>query len=89
MAEIGTRMLDDLSVPPELRKLGFHIPPFNSVNHLHLHTQALPYKSRLRGAKYPIAHGVKGKEKGFSWFVEVGQAIRILERGGKVEVWPC
>lgn len=82
-------MLDDLGSPPESRKLGFHIPPFNSVNHLHLHTQTLPYKSKLREAEYPVANGAVGKEKGFSWFVEVGQAVRILEGGGRVGVWPC
>lgn len=70
-------------------RLGFHIPPYNSVDHLHLHAHGLPYKSPWRRAKYPFAPGQKGKEKGFSWFVEVEQAIRILESGRSVGVMPC
>lgn len=67
-------------------RMGFHIPPFNSVNHLHLHLHALPYHGVLK-LEYPIS---KGREsKGFSWFVEVDQAIEILQRGKTIGVLPC
>ena len=33
-------------------RMGFHIPPYNSVNHLHLHCLGLPYRNRLIGMKY-------------------------------------
>lgn len=33
-------------------RFGFHRPPFNSVDHLHLHCTALPYKSVWRRLKY-------------------------------------
>lgn len=70
-------------------RMGFHIPPYNSVNHLHLHVQGLPYKSLAKKAKYPVASGYGYYHKGFSWFVDVSQAIQILENGGRVGVFPC
>lgn len=71
-----------------LGRMGFHIPPFNSVNHLHLHLHALPYRGAFK-LEYPISKGKNGKSKGFSWFVEVDQAIEILQRGKTIGVFPC
>ncbi|KAH7928109.1 HIT-like protein [Leucogyrophana mollusca] len=86
---IGHSILDDLDIPVSERRLGFHIPPFNTVNHLHLHVQALPHKSFARRMKYPIVGGFGPYTKGFSWFVEAGQAVRILDQGGQVRISPC
>ncbi|KAI9634509.1 HIT-like domain-containing protein [Dioszegia hungarica] len=83
-------------------KLGFHIPPFSSVPHLHLHVLVPPY-TFLGKLKYPISHrsggtstntfpedgkgiGKRGSGKGWSWFVEARQARGILERGGSVKI---
>lgn len=68
--------------------MGFHIPPFNSVNHLHLHVHALPYRG-IRKFEWPVSKGKNGKTKGFSWFVEVDQVIEILRQGKTVGVFPC
>ena len=70
-------------------RLGFHIPPFNSVNHLHLHVHALPYSTNFLALKYPFISGFNGYSKGLTWFAEVQQAIQILERGNRVGVLPC
>ena len=70
-------------------RLGFHIPPFNSVDHLHLHLHALPYTTNILALKYPFKPGYYGYSKGLTWFVEVQQAIQILERGNRVGVLPC
>ena len=37
--------------PPETR-FGFHIPPFNSVDHLHMHAFALPFEPAWKERKY-------------------------------------
>jgi len=89
MADIGHQVLDARNVPRSHRKLGFHIPPYYSVAHLHMHVQSLPYVSLTKAFKYPIVGGFGRYQKGFSWFAEAGQTARILERGKAVKISPC
>ena len=53
MLELGTRAIarDFPDDPPETR-YGFHIPPFNSVDHLHMHAFALPFEPAWKERKY-------------------------------------
>ncbi|KAI0091445.1 HIT-like protein [Irpex rosettiformis] len=89
MAEIGHTVLDQLNVPQDLRRMGFVIPPFNSVNHLHLHILGLPFTSTVKSIMYRVSSGTDGNDKGFSWFGEVNQVIGILKKGGSVNVFAC
>jgi len=39
--------------------------------------------------EFPVSKEKKGKSKGFNWFVEVDQAIEILQQGKTIGVFPC
>uniref|UniRef100_A0A061RW72 Histidine triad family protein n=2 Tax=Tetraselmis sp. GSL018 TaxID=582737 RepID=A0A061RW72_9CHLO len=51
MADVGWRLLEARH-PRAPRKMGFHMPPFNSVGHLHLHCFALPHCPTWKRVKY-------------------------------------
>ncbi len=71
------------------------IPPFRSVEHLHLHCLHLPFVSDLRALKYRVAQPSSSlfsstpRHKGWSWFVQWQQAADILADGGHIKVKPC
>ncbi|TNY18020.1 hypothetical protein DMC30DRAFT_419235, partial [Rhodotorula diobovata] len=93
MKHLGRRVLVEQDVPEGEQRLGFHIPPFFSVPHLHLHLLSLPLpfpgSVKYRPAVPPPARGGgRGRIKGWSWFVEVDQAIEILRAGQRIKVGP-
>lgn len=69
--------------------MGYVIPPFNSIYHLHLYVQGLPYTSAVKSLMYQVSAGTSDNNKGFSWSVEVDQAISILKKGRGVGVFAC
>ncbi|CAH8276386.1 unnamed protein product [Arabidopsis lyrata] len=51
MLSVGQELLRK-DAPQNIHRFGFHQPPFNSVDHLHLHCFALPYVPRWKAIKY-------------------------------------
>ncbi|KAG8864965.1 hypothetical protein FRC20_010022 [Serendipita sp. 405] len=87
---LGEKYLDSNSIPKEKRRFGFHIPPFTSVDHLHLHCFVLPFNDLIREHKYRVSTRDRSRYvKGWGWFIDVSQAIHVLERGGSIRVSPC
>ena len=70
---------------PDAYKMGFHVPPFSSVHHLHLHVFA-GEPSSIAKYKYPVRSQPQGKKWG--WFVTSQQAIDILDAGRKIGLGP-
>ncbi len=73
MQLIGKKVLDDIDVPGREEKkciYGFHVPPFNSVDHLHLHCFLLPFFSEFKRFKYL---------PGSPWFITVPSLLRKLD----------
>ncbi|KAF9603722.1 hypothetical protein IFM89_037485 [Coptis chinensis] len=51
MLSVGQSLIHR-DAPESKYRFGFHQPPFNSVNHLHLHCLALPFSPRWKHLKY-------------------------------------
>ncbi|KAK9722259.1 hypothetical protein K7432_002800 [Basidiobolus ranarum] len=52
MKVVGQRLLREQGYSEDNIRLGFHIPPFNSIDHLHLHCLGLPFRNWWIGGKY-------------------------------------
>ncbi|XP_059643005.1 bifunctional adenosine 5'-phosphosulfate phosphorylase/adenylylsulfatase HINT4 isoform X3 [Cornus florida] len=52
MLSVGQTLLHRDAPQSNQYRFGFHRPPFNSVNHLHLHCLALPFTPRWKHVKY-------------------------------------
>ena len=51
MKSVGEKVIKERGPTPEAQFV-FHVAPFNSIDHLHLHCQAMPFTSWWSGAKY-------------------------------------
>ncbi|KAF9191270.1 hypothetical protein BGZ50_009485 [Haplosporangium sp. Z 11] len=72
----GMDLLRERGHDPEESKMGFHVPPFNTVDHLHLHVLGGTYKSKLRKLKY---------ETGRMWYMDLTQLQADLERKRRLQ----
>ncbi|KAI4377910.1 hypothetical protein MLD38_015466 [Melastoma candidum] len=52
MLSVGQTLLQRDAPESKLHRFGFHQPPLNSVNHLHLHCLALPFVPKWKQLKY-------------------------------------
>ncbi|PVG04106.1 HIT-like protein [Serendipita vermifera] len=87
MLNMGEKYFDEQGVPKEERRFGFHIPPAVFINHLHFHCLALPLKGMFSGYMFSVAESKDPNYlKGWGVFVEVNQAINILEKEGTFTV---
>jgi sulfate adenylyltransferase (ADP) / adenylylsulfatase len=50
--QVGERVLKERDPQLQAAQFVFHVAPFNSIDHLHLHCQALPFSSWWSAAKY-------------------------------------
>lgn len=74
--KLGSLRMSHLNIdyscsPWYYHRLGFHVPPFNSVNHLHMHVIGLPFKNKIRSYKY---------KPGYPWYAD---AKTVLDRLGE------
>ncbi|RUS21726.1 hypothetical protein BC937DRAFT_91698 [Endogone sp. FLAS-F59071] len=72
MIIIGTNLLHTNGFVPSngQSRLGFHVPPFNSIDHLHLHVIGLPFRNFWLPLKY---------SRGKWWWAEAAQIVERLK----------
>lgn len=81
MHEVGRSLLEQLR-PGAPQEFGYHLPPFNSVDHLHLHCFALPFTPPWKVAKYsPVLWGL--------WYLPSSALLKVRAHSRFTEDWPC
>ncbi|KAF9174179.1 hypothetical protein BGX21_007100 [Mortierella sp. AD011] len=76
MHQKGIDLLKERGHDPEVSKLGFHVPPFNTVDHLHMHVLGGQFKSKFRRLKY---------ETGRMWYMDLTQLKTDLDKQQRVQ----
>ncbi|KAF5178124.1 Histidine triad nucleotide-binding protein [Thalictrum thalictroides] len=71
MLSVGQSLLHRDAPGSKEYRFGFHRPPFNSINHLHLHCLALPFSPRWKHLKY-MSMGPLG-------FIEAEKLLEMLK----------
>ena len=72
MEQVGLQLVHNLGGAGSKATLfGFHVPPYNSVDHLHMHCFVLPFLNPFKGIKYlPNS----------PWFCTMGQLLTKLDK---------
>lgn len=73
MYEVGLQVLKERGGTKQGHLLGFHVPPFTSIPHLHLHVIGKPFNNFWRSCKYPEHLYVP-------WFIHGHDLIAKLEK---------
>jgi len=72
MYSIGLQLGQEAGYSLDQLRFGFHVPPFNSVHHLHLHVIGLPFKNWFRAFKYNDFGSV-------GWWMTMDTLVKRLE----------
>ncbi|KAI8138344.1 HIT-like domain-containing protein [Fennellomyces sp. T-0311] len=75
MMFLGRQLLSDQGFNPDddtQARFGFHVPPYNSINHLHMHAHGLPWRSVFRKWMFT---------RGRAWYVEASHVLERLRQG--------
>ena len=78
MARVGSKLLSSIE-PHREHKFGFHVPPWNSVDHLHMHCFALPHRGCLN-LKYQVT------ESAWAGYMTAAQAVERLQPRGAQQI---
>ena len=71
MKQAGKDWMNQID-PNNTHSFGFHVPPFNSIDHLHLHC--------LSGKRKGVVGGKLAFMEGMPWFISVDMALQKLEK---------
>ena len=73
MHAVGRSLLEQ-HAPGAPQEFGYHLPPFNSVDHLHLHCFALPFTPPWKIIKYtPVGLGSL-------WYLQSATLLQVRMR---------
>ena len=79
-AEAARASTSTSAPPPPKVKLGFHIPPWNSVDHLHLHAFLLPHTGMSQRVRFVESPGRRAR----LWYASAEQVrARLVARIGE------
>ncbi|CAF2150717.1 unnamed protein product [Brassica napus] len=78
MLSVGQELLQK-DAPQTIHRFGFHQPPFNSVDHLHLHCFALPFMPRYTNILHTLlSHALKLQKYDFLFLSHI-----VIKTDGK------